>query len=776
MGLTKLCGYDVNGFRDQAARNWEITADGEERHKQQITRGDLLSSVVLAGTNAEKRWIGGAQADLAPHGRGGGWGDVGSTDRRIVTRDLLAGDSEIPEALGAAYTGLVSGARYNVFAVDDVGGDLEKQQERVLQAAQKAHLSNPLLVWRSVLAVLFNASQGVLSEGQLVGVISHCDQGLAIQKMRILSHSGVLAPERKQPAQLIRSVAGLDEMVMTARRLMLKGEDYSSRNSHRPKAKMVASLALGEPVAAELLRDNRGRWDLLEPQQMILPKCDITQEDFAELKPCDVIIFESVAAGSIADLVSRWCEDVIDEALIRLPHNAVALGALEAAHRVQKRSPVYFDFLPQISTIVQTGNKAESYDLIREGDTVEAGRLYRSPEPAQLAIPARQKTISVYLRKESIEWPRRAIVDIGQPLKEAAPVDLLVEQKPASGRARILMESRDIGRQYTVDWDEAEIIDMDWEPLVASLEAHHPSIPDRLVLPTKIDAWQTGLPELLKENVDREIVDWEALAQKMRSRVNQGYCVSSDGDLPPELSHRDVERLDRLTERAMEETEERVAGQRNSDNEALAFLTWQFRRCPSELVPMMMDCLAEKGRHPFVWTPSNWVLIYQGLARILSDPTDEAFLLQHVMQKPIGPSEWRTKTACLAMILSRSETAPSHLTSEDIELLARRVLFELNEVVGESYNRFLYARFLLGGLLRWRSIEPYALVPGYDPLGQLLIEAIEAILADFDLRAQQSSSIKQAEQRFRPTFEGLLSELKGDGHSPDLLLNIYQTS
>lgn len=776
MSFMKLCGYDVNGFRDQAARNWEISTDGEERQTIQITNGGLLSSVVRAGTAPHTRWIGGAQAALAPHGRGDGWGEIGKAERRFATRGLLTGKPDDVEALGAAFSGLVTGARYNVMAVDDVGSDVETQQERVLRAVQKAHLSNPLLVWRSVLAVLYQISRGALAEGQLAGIISHCEDGLAVQRMRILSRDGVLAPERNRPARLVSSAAGLGKLVMSARHVLLGGERISQGTAHRPQARMVATLALGEPVSAELLRNNRGRWDLLEPVTMPLPTRDFEREDLISLENCDVVLFETVAAGAFADTVTDWCAEMLLRNVERLPQEAVALGGLEAARRIQKREPVYFDFLPQISTIVQTGSKAENYDLIRIGDTVEAGRLYRSPEPAQMAIPARQDAISVYLRKEMIAQPRRATVEIGAPLQAAAPVDLLVEQKPASGRARILMEARDIGRQFTVDWDEAEDVDMDWDTLIASLEAPRPSVPDRLVLGADLAAWQTGMTVLLQENADRDVVDWAALAQKMRSRVNQGYCVSSDGELPPGLSLRDIERLDRLTERALEETGDRVAGRRQDDNDALAFLTWQFRRCPGELLSMLMDCLAGDGEHPFVWSPMNWVLIYQGLARIVSDSADEARLLRHILQSPIGESEWRTKTGCIAMILSRSETAPSSLTREDVELLARRAIFEFGEVVGDSYSRFLYARFLLGGLLRWRGVEPYALVPGYDPLGERLVQSIEAILADFDLRARRYQDVAKAERRLRPTFEGLLSELKGDGGSPDLLLNIYQSS
>ena len=775
MSLVRICGYDVNGFRDLAARNWEIAVDGEARECLSVSRGGLLSSVVQAGSGSEMRWIGGAQADLAPHGRGGGWGEIGSETRRIATRDLLAGRKQNADALAAAFIGLVSDARVNVIALNDLAQDTEALQERLLLAARVGRMAGPLLVWRSVLAVLFRLSEGHLFEGRKVGVISHTEDGFALQTMRILSLEGVLAPERRRAASGIASAAGLGNLVMQARRLMLGGEQISTRSAHRPLARMVGSLAMGEVVEPELLRDSNGRWDLLDPVPMPLPNCDIAPASLEGLADCDEIVFESLAAGSVSGEIVDWLRRLMGRDVVHLPIEAVALGALEAARRLRKRAPVYFDFLPQISTIVQTAGRAESFDLVVSGATVEAGKLYRSSEPARFALPARQDSLSVYLRKETVPEPRRATVDIGQPLTQASPVALLVEQKPASGRARILLEAREIGRQFVVDWDEAEILDQDWQCLLDGLDAPKPSIPDRLVLPCHLEAWETGLLDLLESNHNREQVDWASLAQKMRARVIQGYCISSDGMLPSGLDRRHVDLLDGLTERAMAETLARLNGPQQRDNEALSFLTWQFRRCPADLVLILMECLTRPGAHPFVWTAMNWVLIYQGLARIISTPDAEKELLRWLLARPIGDMEWRTKTACIAMILSRSETAPLTLTRDDVDVLARRVLFEFEAVVGNSHNRFLYTRFLLGGLLRWRQVDPYALVPGHDPLGEALIRGVERVLADLVVR-RQDPAVAQAERRIRPTYEGLLAELKGEGSSPDLLLNIYQSS
>ena len=90
MTKRKLCGFDVNGVRDFAARNWRSTpGEGEEIGLIDIVHSGPLSSVVKVNDIGRMHWIGGPQADLAPHGLGGGWGNVGGDDRRVSVRDLL---------------------------------------------------------------------------------------------------------------------------------------------------------------------------------------------------------------------------------------------------------------------------------------------------------------------------------------------------------------------------------------------------------------------------------------------------------------------------------------------------------------------------------------------------------------------------------------------------------------------------------------------------------------------------------------------------------------
>ena len=147
MKKTKLCGYDLNGWRDLAARNWSILPGEDECFGPiQIGQGGLAGAVVRIGEGKPETWVGGKQADLAPHGLGGGWGEVGAPERKVSIRALIEGHIENPLALSSAIVGLASGARFSVMSIDDVPSTTEAMQERMLAAMVTSRLSNPMLV------------------------------------------------------------------------------------------------------------------------------------------------------------------------------------------------------------------------------------------------------------------------------------------------------------------------------------------------------------------------------------------------------------------------------------------------------------------------------------------------------------------------------------------------------------------------------------------------------------------------------------------------------
>ena len=105
--MKKLCGYDLNGWRDTAARNWVILPDGEENEvRSSIIEGGIFGVVVETGAKADRGLVGGALASIAPHGLGAGWGLIGASEKRFRVSELLNADPSVVH-LTAALKGAV---------------------------------------------------------------------------------------------------------------------------------------------------------------------------------------------------------------------------------------------------------------------------------------------------------------------------------------------------------------------------------------------------------------------------------------------------------------------------------------------------------------------------------------------------------------------------------------------------------------------------------------------------------------------------------------------
>ena len=782
MTARKFCGFDVNGWRDFVAKNWRSRpGEEEEVGPVEIVPSGPLTSVVNVGDVERTRWIGGAQADSAPHGLGGGWGVVGKACRRVSVRTLLEREDEDVSKLSSCFAGSAEGASYNILSIDDGPDGAETTQEHLLEALSVGKYRNGSLVWRPVLATLYAIERSLVLEGQRVGVICQDRQGVAIQKLLIRSAAGVLAPERRQAATHTTSAIGYENLVRAARNAAIGPDGFTARTAHRSIARSVGKAALGIDCLPEMLRVQNGDWEILDLSEYDAAAPAVAFKDDLDLLGCDVVLFETLTEGKLKDRIVSNLESVLPVALTALPAQAVALGALTAAHRAGDGAPIFFDFLPRLSTIVYGPDGATNFDLIRPEETLEAGRTYRSPEPASLAIPAGQENVSVYLRKEAAPPSRKATVAIGMSLTEQAAVSLWVEQKPAAGRARILMEAPSLGRNFTVDWDHAKEDPRSWEEIIESLQTSV-SIPRRLILPCGMQPWEDsasspGMRSLLKSEAQRSAPDWKTLASKLVERPFGQYCISSDGHLPEGIGQENIDRLDVLTEKAFQVTRGRLlgeAGPGTADNECLKFLTWQFRRCPPEVVTWLIDCIEQSEQsHPFVRHQASWVLVYQGLGRIVQGDDTERWVMDKLLSSEIERWVWNRQTACMAFLLSRSDTAPLFLTRTYVERLARRAIADFRRNIGAEYTMFNYAPFLLAGLLRWRLQNPTALVSGLDPLAADFLAIIEEVETDLAGRRRPSANLERRREKILSILRDLKKELLGEGTNPDLLLDIY---
>lgn len=655
----KLCGYDLNGWKDCAARNWRVKEDGEEHIEGQYTSTAVLNPAVVrigtgggAATGRVDSWVGGSQAALAPHGRGGGWGDIGASDRRRLVRRMLADPETPPAALAAALSGHARGAKYCAIAIDDHPDTSEELQERLLAAVATARLGRGLLVWRSVLSVLgCLASTGDLIEprdGLRIGVLGHVGEGFTLQKLTLRLESEarvqVFAPERHQTATLLKSGLGYDDLCSgIGNQLQTSGAIPDP--GWQEHARSPSAWALDGACEPELIRNARGGFSQVTMDtDIILGAADFSASDLSAFDGCDVVIFETLTTGKIRAAIAEDLITMIDSPIVVPDSTNVAAGALEAARRYAAGEPVYFDFLPRISTIVLGQEGAANYDLVHSSETLPAGRIYRSPRPARFAIQPNQSEFSVHLRKDLEPWPRKARVEIGSSLPTPVKVELRVEQTPAAGRARLLIEAPTISRRFTIDWDVAEEVQKSWDDLIAELGTAPATIPNRMVLPCGMGAWKdspraSGLYNLLRENDGLETVDWASLATRLASRPNREYSISSDGDVPAEVPENMVRLLERMTDRAMAHIHDRISGKVIANNESLKFLSWQFRRSPPELPGLLLDAWEARSplfRHPFVTHSMNWVLIYQGFGRTCRTQKDESRALSLLFAIPMS--------------------------------------------------------------------------------------------------------------------------------------------
>lgn len=787
--MKKTCGYDVNGWRDAAVRNWlrGDLYDGD----QFAIEGSISPSVVRVGDErGGLQWIGGAQASIAPHGRGQGWGEIGSSERRLMIRECLYNDIS-DEALAAAFSDLSGneGRHYCVASLDDVPSTTELVQERLLRSLSIAKVSARLLVWRPVLAVLYQIEKGTVSEGQRVGIICQSGDGFSVQSLLIRKEmnrrEAMFTPERKHAGELVPSQWGYQTLFRLAGDAISKS-DLSLKLHQLEMSASIGNLAMGEPAPPEVLRRSNGSWQTLTPPKLVeLPDFDVMPASLSSIADCDVVLLETLAVGHVRSALQRKFGEILSRPVHTLPLGAISEGAFLAASRMARREPVYFDFLPQISTIVSSGSGARNFDLIKGGETLRAGELYRSKEPAEFGIPARRDSFSVFLRKENAEWPREAVIALETQLSEVTLVDLTVEQSPAAGGAKLLLRSAGLGREIIIDWEEDAVeVKESWESLIEQQEDNLPTIPKKMVLPCSIGAWEpsgrmVSLFELLGQNIEAEQPDWSNLSQRLNARSFGSYCISSDGDLPDDLPQEYVRKLENLTEQAISEVRNRVKGVMQANNDSLRFLTWQFKRCPREIIAHLLDAAQAANHdrdHPFVTHPMNLILVYQGLGRIVGTEEMETAAINLILAKPIETWSYRGEAACLAFLLSRSDSAPKILTKENVASIAKRVIFDFDREHGSQYTRFNYAPFLLAGLLRWRLKEPRALVAGQDPVATELAGRVRSAIEDLQERGWRTQALGRRAERLLPVLEDIISELEGEGTNQNLLLDVHSLS
>ncbi len=771
----RLAGYDLNGWRDLCARTWlERPGEDAEENAEVIVFGGLTARVVKSGHDPRMPYVGGIQAQLAPNGRGEGWGTIGAAEGHQVY-DLMDDPLGNETALGAALNAMASGADIAVMAIPDCEKTTEQHQEVWLAAMRKAGVRQPFLVWRPVLALLGALTSEGYSDGDRIGLILQHGEGFTTQVLDIRASSGRLTPERRASGVLHRTNHNLISRRASAVGLLTEKLGRFGAGGPLETSKTPGCVALGEVNQPELLRLRSGSWATVHAEPLKWLPDDRLHGDLAvRMKGCTHILLDTRVAEGMSETLVQDFERATGRKVRLLPRDCVARGALEAARRLSIGQPAFFDFLPQVSTMVQGKQGARTHNLVPENEVLPAGRVFRSRTPAKLALSPGQREISVYLLKENDPRPRLATLADVRPVTHKTEVELTLEQQPVAGRARLTVNSQAFPAPVLVDFDKAKVVEESWADILEKHKRRPPGVPDRVILECGMDVWEgvgnrLGLARFAKEEVLKPHPNWHRLAGFLSSRPGQKYAVNSDGKLPDGLGLDDVATLKKLIARALEEFETCLETESYVDNQALRFLTWTFRLCPRNVVPPMLAAL-EQSNHPIRVNNAWKTLVLQGLGRVSSAPNDIEFAFRAVMNE--SDDVWKIHhIASVGFLLSRTDLAPRLLDVAVVERLSKIVSHRLSMELGGAYgSKFIYLPILLVGLLRWRMVEPWALVIGKDPMADRMAAPLDAIISDMEKRTASGEDLASYLKGLLATREAL-----AEGGDPgNLLADLYQ--
>jgi hypothetical protein len=632
-----------------------------------------------------------------------------------------------------------------------------------------------LLVWRPVLALLSMLKYDEISRASKVGVVSHCGPGFSTQTLR-LRDDDIPTPERRRVGRLHTSGLGLRSLMDQACGTIVGG---LGNNQLREFLQIVQSpwgLALGKDCQPEVVRVNNGDWDLLTTADPIKLSDEPIPATVAEhFESCDVVLFETPASGAVAHEILVQLQAQVSAPIFAVPEHGIANGALVAAKRLQQNQAIYFDFLPQISTIVQDRSGARNEDLIPDKARLRAGEVYRSQRPAKFLLQQGTNSLSIFLKKENVKCARKATITLLKPTQESVPVELSVEQSPASGRARLTLVSDGFSTPLVVDWDAAEELNEDWQAIITSQKPTLPKVLNRVVLPCGMHSWEDqpraeGLSLILERNLrEPRSINWKSLADGMSARPEGYYAISSEGDLPSELNSESKCNLDLAIHLAEADIHERLSGKGNAENHSLRFLTWLFHGCPQWIVGPMIDAMMQSNtNHPFRTNSAATTLILQGIGRTANGSDEQRRAFDFLLSVPVR--KWnKNHLACASFLLSRNDSAPKLLSREDVEFLSSVAVTRMSDSIGTKYtSSFIYAPYLLVGLLRWRLKDPQAMVAGSDPVADEMLAATELTIIDLSSRIGGQPRLK----KYRKILRDVVKELNGQGTNPNLLLDL----
>jgi hypothetical protein len=726
----RIAGMAFDGRHDVAAIDW----DEEDRiGPVRVLQAGTLADVVTTETG---RLIAGPQAALAPHGRGGGWGDIADPrkrNRRPLSAAIDAlGHNQNAADLLAAIDALARDAQEVVLAVPDLPGFDEAAQGAWLRAARGQGRRRVRLLWRPVAAMLGLIEDKLLDENELgrkFRFLIHAATGIEEQTLTLRrdpENPGHIAPQRDGPGRVFAKELGLDALFGRAARRV--EQSVALDWARLEPSRLGPRLLVGEALVGDLevLRDSSGAWHVLNAPR--LDPVDL----FTECEQATVPDAPDLEAFLITPLCSPYAEYLakrLGHRIVTAGPELVARGCLRAGRLIERRLPHYFDRLESISIAANRSGEPAFVPLIPEGHLVAANREYVSPDFTEFVWPRGKPQTKFYILKGLSEIREWAVSREPAPAKEI-PVTLRIRQTPGQSWAILDITARDwepLARApERLDWEGLKPTDKTSDQILFELRRPPPTIPERVVELAHRDLWLgsdwAGGDEALRlarQAAELGRVDAEAWAELLsrgqrHPDTQVAYRrVSTDGELPPGLpaiARTGFDTMLRVLGQSL------LTGPRLTDNRPLQAVTWSFAACPAAVQDAILDGLAahEKQKPHRLLAPNQAIrVLRQGAGRAICTEPRLRRLFAILVQ---GPLNTDTINA-LAMALSRRPEAPAALTRQQVDALLPRLSTELlDQVRDRSFNvRFKNTLSAIAGLFRWREREPQALLATNEP-------------------------------------------------------------
>ena len=786
--MASLTGMDINGIRDALAR-YEVADETDEPEIVELgVRGGFIRL-----QSSDGRWLGGAQTEPAPHGRGPGWGRIGAADNRIDTLKILeeireADPSDITRyAFTSALPALVGTTDLAVFAVPDTLTQGEVFRDRYLGLLKRVDGLRPLLLWRPIAALLgwIDTDPPEASPGCNIAILSLMADGVHFSVLSLEEeyHGGtwLLVPQRTTPGRLIGASFRGFALVEEAQRRLEKASGLPAEVINAA-ALSPWRFAAGAKLLPELARlpSNRG-WKKL-PQldySGLRPNESDLKEDVLEgLGNADVLLVEGPFAGNIA-----WRDGVVEalKSRTRLPEQvaplddkAVARGCLMAAVRHRFGQPIYFDFLPQLQINAMVDEAPVFVDLIARGKRCRGGQSFHAEAPGEYAVGRGATRLTLWLFKEDFERGRKADVQLGEEADRRYRLSVSVEQMPGQGFAEVHISSPEFDAlqqsPITLDWARMEETEQTREEIIEELAGQTQA---RLLWPKT--AVKQGNPFLWlrrrpKGALTAQLAAYRSApllrfdcvdpdAWRMLKTLRQWFeqlALDSDGSLPtldsegnlpnlmsslgmPEDAGTALDLTLSKLERDLTDLKTNF-GQRIEQNilsDVLGLASWCFWRCPPGIADVLLGTYDGKYFYDIHHT-----LLCEGVARVVSKP-DQLTRYFKALEKRLARTGRITtpEYAGLARVLGTSDEAavilPDALADRVLDRTVQTIVDENKKGLERAYKkRFKTTLLMLAALLRHRKTRPTFLDPNGDDAGQQLLATLdEAEMRNSDFAA-----------------------------------------